>query len=70
VGEISPPITDSSGIYIFKLLDTSNARYLDDTTRNNIKNTGFDTWVSQLKTDLNTWVDPQYQSTSSSSTTG
>jgi parvulin-like peptidyl-prolyl isomerase len=68
VGEISPPITDSGGIYIFKLLDTSNARYLDDTTRTNIQNTGFDTWVSQLKSDLNTWVDPQYQATSSSTT--
>jgi parvulin-like peptidyl-prolyl isomerase len=68
VGQISAPVTDTGGIYIFKLIETSNAKYLDDTRRTNIKNTGFDTWVSQLKADLNAWVDPQYQSTSTGTT--
>jgi len=66
VGDISAPVKGTSGTYIFKLLEIAPLKYLDDERRSNIENTGFDRWVATLKTKAGVWIDPQFQSTASS----
>ncbi len=68
VGDISPPVSTAGGIYIFKLLEKSDARWIGDTRLNSIKSIGYPTWRDQIKTEVGTWIDPRYQSTTS--TTG
>ncbi len=62
VGQISDPVSTTGGIYIFKLLETRKARWVDDSRFSSIKSVGYPRWRDQLKADLGTWVDPQYQS--------
>ena len=66
-GQISDkPVTLSGGIYIFKLLDTSPARYLEDDRRSSIRTTGYPTWRDQVKSQVGVWVDPSLQTATSS----
>jgi parvulin-like peptidyl-prolyl isomerase len=64
-GQISDPVSTTGGIYIFKLLDTSAARWIDDSRLSSIKSTGYPIWRDAIKAAVGTWVDPQYQSTAS-----
>ena len=63
VGDISEPVSTSGGIYIFKLLEKSDARWVGDSRLSSIKSVGYPRWRDQIKADVGTWVDPQYQST-------
>ena len=70
VGEISPPVTDSDGtIYIFKLLETATYRYIDADRLSTISSSGFAQWRDGLKNALGYWIDPQYTSTSTTTST-
>jgi parvulin-like peptidyl-prolyl isomerase len=66
VGAISAPVKTTGGIYIFKLLDIAPHKFLDADRRSTIQNTGFDRWLTTLKSDVGVWLDPQFQSTASS----
>lgn len=66
VGAISAPVKTTEGIYIFKLLDIAPHKFLDADRRSTIQNTGFDRWLTTLKSDVGVWLDPQFQSTASS----
>jgi parvulin-like peptidyl-prolyl isomerase len=65
VGAISAPVKTTGGIYIFKLLDIAPHKFLDADRRSTIQNTGFDRWLTTLKSDVGVWLDPQFQSTAS-----
>jgi parvulin-like peptidyl-prolyl isomerase len=65
VGAISAPVKTTGGIYIFKVLDIAPHKFLDADRRSTIQNTGFDRWLTTLKSDVGVWLDPQFQSTTS-----
>ena len=69
VGQISAPARDTDGtIYIFKLLETSPYRYVEADRLSTIASTGFAQWRDKLKGDLGYWIDPQYTSTATTTT--
>jgi parvulin-like peptidyl-prolyl isomerase len=64
VGQISVAATDTDGtIYIFRLLETSAYRYVEADRLSTIASTGFAQWRDKLKTQLGSWIDPQFLST-------
>ncbi len=68
VGEISDPIDDGSGISIFKLLETSESREIEEERLDEIRNAGFERWLDEeVRAPVDTWIDPQYSSTSEAS---
>lgn len=58
--EISDPITTASGIYIFKLLATSELRWVPTEQLASVRQTGFDRWLSEVRDRAATWTDPQF----------
>lgn len=64
VGDISAPVSTSGGIYIFKLLEISGARWIDDSRLSSIRSAGYPRWRDQIKAEVGAWIDPQFQSTS------
>ncbi len=70
-GDISDAVSSGNGYYIFKLLDTSDARFVPETRRDTIRNVGFQRWVTEQKAGADIWVDPSAgTATSGSSTAG
>jgi peptidyl-prolyl cis-trans isomerase D len=67
IDQISDPVVTSNGIYIYKLEDTSPARYLPEAQRSQISNSGYTRWLAEIKDRAGIWVDPQY---APASTTG
>jgi parvulin-like peptidyl-prolyl isomerase len=63
VGDISAPVTTTSGIYIFKLLGVSQARYVSADRLSTLKSIGYPRWRDSLKQADGYWLDPAYQST-------
>ena len=64
VGQISPPVKATDGsLYIYKLLDTSDERYVDADRLSSLKSAGYPRWRDKLKADLGFWIDPQFEST-------
>jgi parvulin-like peptidyl-prolyl isomerase len=69
VGQISAAAMDTDGtIFIFKLLETSPYRYVEADRLSTITSTGFAQWRDKLKGDLGYWIDPQYTSTATTTT--
>ena len=62
VGEISDPVGNAAaGITIYKLLETSDSREIDDERLDQIRNTGFDRWLDEeVRSSLEVWIDPQF----------
>jgi len=67
INQISDPVVTSNGIYIYKLEDTSPAKYVTETQRSQISNSGYTRWLAEIKDRAGIWVDPQY---APASTTG
>ena len=68
VGEISEPIDDGSGITIYKLLETSESRDIEDERLEEIRNAGFERWLDEeVRAPVDTWIDPQYSSATGAS---
>ena len=59
-GEISDPVTTASGVYIFKLLDTAELRWVPTQQLTSVRTSGFDRWLAVLRDSAGTWTDPQY----------
>jgi parvulin-like peptidyl-prolyl isomerase len=68
VGEISDPYdAGTGGITIYKLLETSDSREIEDERLAEIRASGFDRWLEQeVRLPVATWVDPQFASTNES----
>jgi parvulin-like peptidyl-prolyl isomerase len=62
--QISDPIETATGTYIFKLVDSSPLRFVPDSQLNQVRQTGFDLWLTDIRNGARTWVDPQYQAAS------
>jgi parvulin-like peptidyl-prolyl isomerase len=62
--QISDPIQTAAGTYIFKLVDSSPLRFVPDSQLNQVRQTGFDLWLTEIRAGARTWVDPQYAATS------
>ena len=60
IGQISDPVITSSGIYIYKLDDSSPARYMPEQQRNSIANSGYSRWLAELKNAAGIWIDPEF----------
>jgi parvulin-like peptidyl-prolyl isomerase len=58
--QISDPITTASGIYIFKLLATSELRWVPTEQLASVRQTGFDRWLTEVRDRAATWTDPQF----------
>jgi len=63
VGDVSAPVTTTSGIYIFKLLGVSPAMYVSADRLSTLKSVGYSRWRDELKQADGYWLDPAYQST-------
>ena len=59
-GDISEPVTSGNGLYIYKLLDSSEARFLPESRRETIRSIGFDRWVTEQKAGSQIWVDETF----------
>ncbi len=59
-GEISDPVVTDAGIYIYQLLDTSEARYVPLRQREQVGNSGFGRWLQELKDQAGIWIDPEF----------
>ena len=64
VGEISEPYDGGSeGITIYKLLELSDSREIEEDRLDEIRSSGFDRWLEQeVRAPVETWVDPQFAS--------
>jgi parvulin-like peptidyl-prolyl isomerase len=64
VGEISDPVEDgSSGITIYKLLETSESREIEAERLDDIHARGFNRWLDEeVRAPVTVWVDPQFAS--------
>jgi hypothetical protein len=68
-GEISDPIdTGDAGIVIYQLLETSDDREIADDQLEEIQQAGFERWLDEeVRAPIQTWVDPQFTSTTAAS---
>ena len=66
VDEISEPHDGAAeGITIYKLLELSDSREIEDERLEEIRTSGFERWLEQeVRAPVETWVDPQYASSS------
>ncbi|MDQ3149846.1 MAG: peptidylprolyl isomerase, partial [Chloroflexota bacterium] len=64
VGEISEPHdAGAEGITIYQLLELNEGRELDEEQLQGIRSSGFERWLEQeVRTPVETWVDPQFAS--------
>jgi parvulin-like peptidyl-prolyl isomerase len=67
---ISDPIVTSTGTYIYKLLDSSDSMEVSASRLEQIKQSGFDPWFTELKQKAQVWVDPDFQAASGTGTSG
>ena len=60
----------STGTYIYKLLDSSDSMEVSASRLEQIKQSGFDPWFTELKQKAQVWVDPDFQAASGTGTSG
>ena len=68
-GDISDPVdTGDAGIVIYQLLETSDDREIDEDQLTEIQRAGFERWLDEeVRAPIQTWVDPQFSSTTAAS---
>jgi parvulin-like peptidyl-prolyl isomerase len=59
-GQVSDLVVTPTAIYIFKLDDTSESRFVPAEQRENVSTSGFDRWLEQLKGDAGVWLDTEF----------
>jgi parvulin-like peptidyl-prolyl isomerase len=59
-GDISEPVVSSSGIHIYKLLDTAELRFVPKERREGLGSAGFTRWLNELKVQAGVWVDAEF----------
>ena len=64
VDEISDPVdAGADGITIYKLLESSDSREIEDERLDEIRSSGFDRWLDEeVRAPVESWLDPQYAS--------
>lgn len=63
-GEIGEPVESATeGIVIYRLLETSESREIEDERLEQIRDAGFERWLAEeVRAPVETWVDPQFAS--------
>ncbi|HEX5579159.1 MAG TPA: peptidylprolyl isomerase [Candidatus Limnocylindria bacterium] len=62
--EISDPIVTGAGIYIYKLLDSADMRFVPENQRNQVGSSGFTRWLDEMRDEAGVWVDAEFTTTS------
>ena len=62
--EISDPIVTGAGIYIYKLLDSSDMRFVPESQRTSVGSSGFSRWLDEMRDEGGVWVDAEFNTTS------
>jgi parvulin-like peptidyl-prolyl isomerase len=57
--QISEPVVSGSNIYIYRLLDSSDSRFVAESQRSQIGESGFSRWLEELKDRSGIWIDPE-----------
>ena len=62
VGEISDPVgTAADGITIYRLLESSDSREIEQDRLNQIRDSGFDRWLDdEVRSAVEVWIDPAF----------
>lgn len=60
VDQISDPVQTTGGFYIFKLIDSSPLRWVPATQLANVRQSGYNRWLTDIRNGAFTWVDPQF----------
>ena len=63
-GEISDPVVTGSGIYIYKLLDSADQRYVPQDQRDQVGTSGFNRWLDEMRNQAGVWVDSEFNAPS------
>jgi parvulin-like peptidyl-prolyl isomerase len=58
--QISDPIETTNGLYIFKLIDSSPARWVPTSRLDQVRQSGFSKWLAEIRAAADTWIDPQF----------
>jgi parvulin-like peptidyl-prolyl isomerase len=58
--QISDPLKTDAGIYIFKLLATSDLRWVSPKQLASVRQSGFTLWLGEIRDGADTWTDPQF----------
>lgn len=66
-GQIGDPIETTTGFYIFKLVDSSPQRFIPSSQLDQVKQIGFDRWLTEIRASVDTWVDQQFAAASTGS---
>jgi parvulin-like peptidyl-prolyl isomerase len=59
VGEISEPIETTSGFYIFKLLGSSELRFVPAPELDSVRQGGFNRWLGEIEDAAATWTNAE-----------
>jgi parvulin-like peptidyl-prolyl isomerase len=63
-GQISDPVVTGSGIYIYKLLDSAEQRYVPQQQRDQVGTSGFNRWLDEVRADAGVWIDSEFKASS------
>jgi parvulin-like peptidyl-prolyl isomerase len=58
-GDIVGPIEAPDGMYVFKLIDSSESRVVTDEERDRLTGSGFSRWLVELEEQVGVWLDPE-----------
>jgi parvulin-like peptidyl-prolyl isomerase len=58
-GELSEPVTTADGIYLFKLIESAELRFVPERKREQVTGSGFSRWLVELENEAGVWVDPE-----------
>jgi parvulin-like peptidyl-prolyl isomerase len=59
VGEISEPIETTSGFYVFKLLGSTELRFVPAPQLDSVRQGGFNRWLAEIQDAASTWTNAE-----------
>ncbi len=62
--EISDPVVTGAGIYIYKLLNSADQRFVPQHQRDQVATSGFNRWLDEMRDEAGVWVDSEFTATS------
>lgn len=61
--QISDVVTTGNGFWIFKLVDTSDLRWVSKQQIERVRQSGFTRWIAEVRSESQIWVDPAFTAT-------
>ena len=58
--QISDPVEAQGGYYVFKLIAKADLRWVPTKQLDDVRQSGFSRWLSEIQDSAGTWVDPQF----------